>query len=172
MLARLDSLPGVRTARTDSSGRFFWLSLGPGADPSLVATAAGTVLGSGARPLPEPEAEAQLRARGTGDPWFDAGEVMSLSFIESRLLSVRFAGEASRRFRLLPEQRERVAEALRTELFAAMERVHREGGRESSGWIYEEWPALAAAAAARCAPHLPPEVVPELGALLPTLLAR
>jgi hypothetical protein len=172
VLARLDGIPGVLTSRADSSGRFFWLSLEDGADATSVAAQAGGVLGERARPLQEAEARAQLAAHRKGDPWLTANEVMTLSFVESRLLSVRIAGEVARQVGADRLQREVIAEAIRLALFAAMERVHAEGGRSSSGWIYEEWPAIAAAAVERCAAAASPAVRQQLAEVLPTLLTR
>jgi hypothetical protein len=172
VLARLHSIPGVTSARVDSSGRFFWIALAEAADASRVAALAEGVLGEGARALPPAEAEAQLSGRRLGDPWLGADEVMTLSFVESRLLSVRLAGELERRTGATPEQREVIAEAIRLTLFAAMERVHGEGGRSGSGWIYREWPAIAEAAVERCAGALPDEPRRRFAELLPTLLIR
>ena len=171
MLARLAAIPGVSEARTDSSGRFFWIVPAAGADPDRVRELALAALGKGASVLPPGRAGAQLAARAHGDPWLSAAEVMTLSFVEGRLLSVRVAGEAARRTGATAPQREELAEAIRAELFGAMERVHAEGGRPSSGWIYVEWPALAAAAVARCDPALPPELRARLAEALPGLLA-
>jgi hypothetical protein len=172
VLARLDALPGVDAARVDSSGRFFWLTLDGRGDAAAVTEGARGVLGAGATPLPATAAATQLAASRRGDPWLTAREVMTLSYVESRLLSVRLAGEARRQAGVGPAEGEEIAEAIRAELFAAMERVHREGGRASSGWIHEEWPAIAASAAARCAPSLAPEVHRRIAELLPRLLAR
>ncbi len=172
MLARLDSLPGVKVSRTDSSGRFFWLELREGVDETTVASLGTGALGAGARVLSPEQAAAQLALRGAGDPWLAGREVMTLSFVEGRLLSVRVAGEAARKASLPPALRERVAEAVRAELFGAMARVHAEGGRKTSGWIYEEWPVLAAAAAARCAREMPGDVAARVREALPGLLGR
>ncbi len=172
MLARLDALAGVKVSRTDSSGRFFWLEPKDGVDPASVEALALAALGKGARVLSPEAAAAQLALHGAGDPWLSAREVMTLSFVEGRLLSVRIAGFAATDASLLPEQREAVAEAVRSELFGAMARVHAEGGRKSSGWIYEEWPALAAAAAARCAAAMPADVAARVAEALPSLLRR
>ncbi len=171
MLARLQAVPGVASARVDSSGRFFWISFAEGADAGGTDLALG-VLGKGARVLGAAEADAQRAAHGRGDPWLGPDEVMALSFVEARLLSVRIAGEAERRLAASPDQREALAEAIRLELFAAMERVHAEGGRGSSGWIYVEWPALAAAAVARCRETMDDDLRRGLLELLPGLLAR
>jgi hypothetical protein len=170
VLARLEAIPGVASARTDSSGRFFWITPAPGARPPEVAERCRAALGASAALLGPAAAAAQLAAHERGDPWLGAGEVMTLSFVEGRLLSVRIAGDAAAESGASAAQREAVAEAVRVELFAALERVHAEGGRKSSGWIDEEWPAIAAAAAARCAPDLPPEVRGRLSAALPDLL--
>jgi hypothetical protein len=170
VLARLDAVPGVAGARSDSSGRFFWIEPAPGADPDAVRLGAMAVLGRGARLLLPAEAAAQLAARTVGDPWLRAGEVMALSFVEGRLLSVRLSQELERKAGVPADRRETVAEALRIELFAALERVHAEGGRPSSGWIHEEWPAIARAVGSRCLPAVPPEVRDRVAEVLPTLL--
>jgi hypothetical protein len=162
----------VAATRVDASGRFFWLTLAERADIDAVSSLAVTALGGRARRLPDARAEAQLASRVRGDPWLGRGEVMALSFVEARLLAVRLAGDAATRTGLPPEQREDLAEAIRVELFAAMERVHAEGGRKSGGWIYEEWPSLARGALDRCAGPFPPDVVRRLADLLPGLLAR
>ncbi len=172
VLARLSRIPGVASARVEATGRFFWLSLQPAADAARVAALASGALGSRARVLSPAEAEAQLAAHPHGDPWLGPGEVMALSLVESRVLSVRLSDEAARTIGATAEQREVLAEAIRAELFLAMERVHAEGGRASGGWIHDEWPALAAAAAARCAGKLPTGVQVRLAGVLPGVLRR
>jgi hypothetical protein len=168
VLARLDAIPGVAAARTDSSGRFFWLSLQEGVDATQVAALAGGALGAGSRALSKTQVEAQLAAHRHGDPWLGKDEVMTLSFVESRILAVRLAGEIERRAGSTPDEREAIAEAIRLELVACMERVHAEGGRRSSGWIYAEWPAIAARAVERC----PQGLRRQVAELLPALLTR
>ncbi len=172
VLARLQAIPGVSAARVDSSGRFFWLAVEEGPEAEGVAALARAALGKDARVLEPERAEAQLAAHRHGDPWLAAPEVLTLSFVESRLLSVRIAAEVRRGTGATPEQGEEIAEAVRLELFAAMERVHSEGGRRSGGWIYQEWPAIAAAAAERCAATIPHDLGRKLAELLPALLAR
>ena len=172
MLARLQAVPGVASARVDSSGRFFWITFGDGVDRAGGTARALGVLGKGARALGAEDAERQHAAHGQGDPWLGPEEVLTLSYVESRLLSVRIAAEAERRLATSPDQREALAEAIRLELFAAMERVHGEGGRGSSGWIYVEWPAIAAAALVRCRETMDDDLGRGLAELLPGLLAR
>lgn len=149
MLARLDALPGVALARTDTSGTYLLLELTAGADPAAAEAAALRSLPAGARRLPQDEAEDQLAALRRGDPWLSAAEVPGLSYLEARLLSVRVAGEAGRALGLGPRDRARLCEVARQELFRAVERVHREGGRESSGWFFEAWPEVAGRIAGR-----------------------
>ena len=171
VLARLDAIPGV-TARVDSSGRFFWLAVDASADlPGATALAAET-LGARASALSGADAEAQLAAHASGDPWLTAREVMMLSYVESRILSVRLASAVQHEVGATAEQREVIAEAVRSALFAAMERVHAEGGRSSSGWIFEEWPLIAAAAAKRCAARIPPPIQHRIDEILPGILTR
>jgi hypothetical protein len=172
VLARLDALPGVACSRTEASGRFFLIELHPGADASLAEERSMAVLGRGCRRLGESESESQLAARGAGDPWLAAVEVVTLSFVEGRLLSVRITAAATRELDLSVEEQERLTEAVRVELFAALQRVHAEGGRPSSGWIYQDWPGIAAAAAERCRPWLGSERAEALARALPGLLAR
>jgi hypothetical protein len=126
VLARLDAVPWVERSRVDSSGRFFWVESRSGSDAAEVTNGVREILGKGARVLSPEEAGAQLAARGAGDPWLAADEVMTLSFVEARLLSVRIAGDAARIAGLDPEHREVIAEAVRAALFGAMARVHAE----------------------------------------------
>ena len=172
VLARLQAIPGVSAARVDSSGRFFWLTVEEGPGAAGVAAVARAMLGEDARILGPGRAEAQLAAHRHGDPWLAAPEVMTLSFVESRILSARIASEVRDRTGATPEQGDEIAEAIRLELFAAMERVHSEGGRRSSGWIYQEWPAIAAAAVERCAATIPGDLGRMLAELLPASLPR
>jgi hypothetical protein len=172
VLARLDAIDGVASARVDSSGRFFWLQVEDTADANKVKVLAFGVLGKGTRLLAADLAETQLAARPRGDPWLTAAEAMTLSFVEARILSVRLTGEVAHLTGAAPEHREEIAEAIRLELFATMERVHSEGGRRSSGWIYEEWPAIAAATVERCAGAMPRDLCRRLSEVLPALLTR
>lgn len=150
MLARLDGITGVEESRADASGRFFALALAPGADAGAALAGARDALGGGARALDELEARAQLAARERGDPWYARRDTLELCFLEARVLSVRIGAAAAGAARLPGGDRERVAEVARAVLFEVMERVHGEGGRPSSGWFYEEWPAIAAQVSAGC----------------------
>jgi hypothetical protein len=172
VLARLDAIPCVKESRVDASGRWFLLSLAPGADAAGVVAGAQAVLRGCGRRLEDAEAATQLAARVRGDPWFAAGEVHALSYVEARLLSVRIADGAAAALALDPGAREAVAEAARAELFRAVERVHAEGGRESTGWFYEAWPQLAAAIAERARPDVPAEARERLAETLAGLHAR
>jgi len=169
VLARLDALPGVARARADASGSYLLLELAAGADAGAVEAAALGSLPQGARRLPEGEAAEQLAARPRGDPWLSAAEAPGLSFLEARLLSVRIAGDTGRALALGPAERAHLAEAARQELFRAVEQVHREGGRESSGWFFQAWPELAVRIAGRFPGGLGPCAAAALAGALAAL---
>jgi hypothetical protein len=155
VLARLDAIPGVRESRADASYRHFLLELRPGADRAAAAAAACAALGERARLLGPAEAAAQLEARGRGDPWYAAADTLALCYLEARVLAANAGPAAARAAGLDPGAADAVCEAARSVLFEVMERVHGEGGRPSSGWFYEEWPAIAATIADRAAGLLP-----------------
>jgi hypothetical protein len=156
VLARLDAISGVGESRCEASGRLFLLVLADGADEArVVADAIAALRGRAAR-LDPAAATAQLEARPRGDPWFSAGEIRALSYLEARVVAASTAARIAGAAALASGAHESLAEALRVELFAAIERVHAAGGRESSGWFYLEWPAIAAAAATRAGGALGP----------------
>jgi len=63
VLARLDAIDGVASARVDSSGRFFWLQVEDTADANNVNILDFGVLGKGTRLLAAGQAETQRAAR-------------------------------------------------------------------------------------------------------------
>lgn len=172
MLARLDAVPGVAESRVEASGRFFLLALAPGADPAAVVAAARGALRGRGRALDAAAAAAQLDARERGDPWLSAREVHALSYVEGRIVAFRAADAVAASAGLDGAARAALAEAARAELFLAIERVHAEGGRESSGWFYEEWPRLAAAIAARLRDAVPAPLHGRVAEALLALHAR
>ncbi|ACL66322.1 conserved hypothetical protein [Anaeromyxobacter dehalogenans 2CP-1] len=155
MLARLDAIPGVRESRADASGRHFLLELRPGADRAAAVEAACAALGARARPLEPAEAAAQLEARGRGDPWYAGADTLALCYLEARVLAANAGPAAARAAGLDTAAGDAICEAARAVLFQVMERVHGEGGRSSSGWFYEEWPAIAEAISGRATRLLP-----------------
>jgi hypothetical protein len=172
VLARLEEVEGVAGARVEATGRFFALVLAPGADEVRTLAAVEAALRTPPRRLPPGEAAAQLARAGRGDPWFSRAEVAELCFVEARLLAARAEGAVASAANLDPAERGAVGDALRDELFLAMERVLAEGGRESSGWFYAEWPAIAARASARAAGVLAPEKSGRAAAALAALHGR
>lgn len=151
MLARIEAIEGVAWAAVEATGRFLAVRPGAGADGAAVAAAVERALGARGRRTGEALARAQLAARERGDPWFGSKEAHALSYIEGRLVSVHVAARVSKELGLGGAARAALAEAVRELFFAVLERVHAEGGRESSGWFYSEWPAIAAAVAERMA---------------------
>jgi hypothetical protein len=156
VLARLDRVSGVLESRVEATGRVFALTLAEGADEGAAIAGAAAALRGVPRRLEPAEAAAQTRARASGDPWFTGRDVAALCFLESRLLASRGAVAVAAAAGLSPAERAGVEEAFRDVLFGAMERVLAEGGRDSSGWFYEEWPALAAEIAGRVAALVAP----------------
>jgi hypothetical protein len=157
VLARLEAVEGIADARVEAGGRFFAVTLAEGADEGTALAGAAAALRCAPRRLPPDEAALQLRARAAGDPWLGRAEVASLSFLESRLLASRGAAAVAGAAGLPDAERGALEDAFRDVLFLAMERVLGEGGRDSSGWFYVEWPALAEEIARRAAPALAPE---------------
>jgi len=166
VLARLGVLPGVRECRVDASGRFFLLSIGEGAEEERIVEGAVAALRGRAVRLPGDEAAAQLAARPRGDPWLSAAELLGLSYLEARIVATATAARVAARAGVPREARDRLAEVLRRVLFAAVERVHAEGGRDSPGWFYAEWPDLAAAAVEGARPFLDPGALEAVAAAL------
>lgn len=172
MLARLDAVAGVRECRVDASGRFFLLELEPGANREAVLAGARAVLGRSGRPVEADEAAAQLSARDRGDPWYAARDTLALCYLEARVLSVRIGAAAASAADLAATEAERVTEAARAVLFEVMERVHGEGGRPSSGWFYDQWPAIAARIGERSRGLLPETAAARVADAVARLYAR
>jgi hypothetical protein len=166
VLARIEQVEGVEWAAVEATGRFLAVRVARGADPGAIGEAVGRSLGGRGRRAEDALARSQLAARGRGDPWFTAAEAHALSYVEGRLVSVHVATRVGGELRLPAAAREALAEAVREVLFGVLERVHAEGGRESSGWFYEEWPRIAAAAVERLAGR-----APEPSALIERLAA-
>lgn len=172
MLARLEQVEGVATARVEATGRFFALTLAPGADEARALAAAEVALRRPPRRLAPDEARAQLARAERGDPWFTRAEAAALCYVEARMIAARAEGAVASAAKLGTAEREAVGEALRVVLFEIMERILAEGGRDSSGWFYEEWPGVAARAASRCAGQVAEERCARVAAALAALHAR
>jgi hypothetical protein len=157
VLARIEQVEGVAWAAVEATGRFLAVRPRDGARGPQVASAVEAVLGPRGRRASEALARAQLAALDRGDPWFTAREAHALSYIEGRLVSVHVAAKVGAELALDRGAREALAECVREVFFAVLERVHAEGGRESSGWFYAEWPSIAREVAARMAGTVPAE---------------
>jgi hypothetical protein len=157
VLARLARIPGLLDARVECSGRYFAVELEPSAPEALQAARAA--LGKSARVLPAAEAATQLAWRARGEPWFDLASIRGLSYVEGRVLASRVATRIREEADLAAEEAEAVGEPVRLALFAALDRVHDEGGRSSSGWLAEAWPEIGADLGRRLEGALPPERV-------------
>lgn len=149
MLARIEQLEEIEWAACEATGRFLAIRARAGSPVEAAAARVEQALGPRGRRAPEALARSQLAAYGRGDPWFTARDAHALSYVEGRLVAVRVADEVGHALELPRATREALAEVVRAVFFGVLERVHAEGGRESSGWFYAEWPRIAAAAAAR-----------------------
>lgn len=149
MLARIEGIEGVEWAGVEATGRFLAVRARLGHGEEAVVASVERALGARGRRAGEALARSQLAARERGDPWLGAGEVRALSFIEGRLVAVRVAAKVGAELGFPRAARDALAEAVREVFFEVLERVHAEGGRESSGWFYVEWPGIAAAVARR-----------------------
>jgi hypothetical protein len=73
--------------------------------------------------------------------------------IEGRLVAARVASSVGLKLALDTAGTERLAEAVREEMFAHVDRIH--AGQFPSGRFFEAWPDIARRAVARSAPGLP-----------------
>jgi hypothetical protein len=153
VLARLDEIPGVSRSRAECSGHYFLLELVEGVPDGLAAVALA-VLGREARVLTPDEADVQHEARRRGEPWLTSEEARALSFVEGRMLGVRVSAAVSKEVGLPSKEQHALAEAVREEMFAHVERIH--AGLADAGRFFEAWPQIAARAADRCADALGP----------------
>jgi hypothetical protein len=172
VLSRLDGIPGVRESRVDASGRFFLLALQEDGDEVSVLARAQGVLRGAVRRLDAPAAARQVAARVRGDPWFAANEVHALSYVEARILAVRTAASIAATARLAPAAQEALGELTRSILFRTVERIHAEGGRDSTGWFYEAWPAISRAVLDASHAFLDPDAHARVGEAITRLHAR
>jgi len=155
VLARIEKLDGVEWTGVEATGSFLAVRSRAGADVEAVAAAVAIALGGRGRAAESEQARSQLAALGRGDPWFGPREVHALSYVEGRLVAVRVAARVAQELELDPEAKAALAQAVREVFFGVLERVHAEGGRESSGWFYAEWPEIARAVGERMANLVP-----------------
>jgi hypothetical protein len=80
------------------------------------------------------------------------------------MLGVRVSAAVSKEAGLGAEEQERLAEAVREEMFTYVERLH--AGLDSAGRFFEVWPELAAKVAERCTRWLGAERVGKLASSL------
>lgn len=159
MLARLDGIPGVSKSLAEYSGHYFLVELADGAAEGIGARAL-EILGRGARLLSPEEAEVQKGTRQRGEPWVTAEEARALSYVEGRMVGIRVATAVASEAGLTAQERERLAEAVREEMFAHIDRIY--AGLAAAGRFFEEWPQIAAHVAARCEPWLARQEVSRL----------
>ena len=141
-------------SRAECSGYCFLVELADGADEDTGARVL-EILGRGARVLTAEEAEPQHDARRRGEPWVTADGARALSYVEARMVGARVSAAVASALGLSAEERERLAEGVREEMFSHVERLH--AGLGEPGRFFQDWPRLAERIAARCAPSLAPD---------------
>lgn len=163
VLARLDRIVGVAHSRVEATGTCFLVDTWPAASARQVEEEALAILGPAAELLSPDAAGEQLAARAAGDHWYSSKDVLGLSYLEARIIAARVSARVGRDAELPREATRALCEAVRVEVFAAVERVHAEGGRSSGAWFYKAWPALAERILSRASPALPPGAAGPVG---------
>ena len=151
MLARLQQVHGVRSSVSDVSGQVFLVELEPGTAPADIQDAAVAALGREARRLDDTELESQVGPPARREVWVGSGDLHALSYLEGRIVAARVASIVGPQLALDASATERLAEAVREEMFAHVERIH--AGEFPSGRFFEAWPDIARRVADRCVPR-------------------
>jgi hypothetical protein len=149
VLARLSEVPGVIDARVECSGTYFLVTARDAAALERALPLVRERLGARAEALGPAEAAAQLAARARGERWFSKDDIRALSYVEGRILATRFSDVLAAAVPLERSSAGRIDEAIRLELFLALEHAHDTGGRASTGWFWAEWPRIVEAIGAR-----------------------
>jgi hypothetical protein len=149
VLARLQQVPGVRSSVSDVSGQVFLIDLEPDTAPADVQSAAAAALGREARRLTRAELQSQIGPPTRGELWIGPDDLRTLSYIEGRMVAVRVASIVGAQLALDGPGTERLAEAVREEMFAHVERIH--AGEVPSGRFFEAWQDIARRVVDRCA---------------------
>jgi hypothetical protein len=149
VLARLSEVPGVIDARVECSGTHFLLTARDAGALEQASPLVHALLGPRAERLGPVESAAQLAARARGEPWYSKHDIRGLSYVEGRILATRFSDAVAATLPLERAAAARIHEAVRLELFAALDHAHDTGGRASTGWFWVEWPRIVEAIEAR-----------------------
>jgi hypothetical protein len=164
VLARLQAITGVRSPFVDAAGEVFVVMLEPGAPASDVQEAIVDALARDARRLTPDEMQAELGPPSRRELWFGVDDLATLSYLECRLVAARVTSSLQMELALDRATTERLAEAVREEMFAHVDRIH--AGRFPSGRFLEAWPYIARRAVARCTADLSSGREVVIGALL------
>lgn len=149
-MGELEALDDVEASRVDRSGRYFRLTLRPGADRDSVAAKAAAVLGGNA-------SRAEV---ASGTRWYSRNESVEITLIEIKALSSRFGRRAATEARLDGAQAARLIDALHAELELRIREMHAKGGatrEEIMGDFTAKWAELVDAVMRRCGDALDAE---------------
>ena len=170
MLASLDRIPGVQSARVHHDGVYFLFALEPDAEPADVIDGAREFLPDAERPPEKVEAEL-VRGYRRGEAWLRSSDTKELSREEAHILAKRHTEQAAAAIGLDEIKKVKLARVLDEETVAAFERIHANGGGlgEKSSAAFEEGTRRAIE---RCKAFLDPREVERLESYLTGLLSR
>ncbi len=134
MLARLNAISGVACSHVDATGQHFLIELGSEANDEKVSAQVVAVLGAGSQKLEAPWDEPHAAGWTRGELWLDSNNILTLSFLEARMLSARWSARAGKELGLPAEAVRELGEVLREELDREFERVHAQGGTSERTW--------------------------------------
>ncbi len=142
MLAQLEAIDGVDSARVDWTGNRFLLALAASTDVDEFLAGAARLLGETTRRLPSRDEREQLDAFARGEPWLRSGETARLSAKEAEILSQRHALAAAQIVGLDAAQSDRLALIVREDLLRVFDEFAR-GSVPDRATITARWRDLA-----------------------------
>jgi len=170
VLASLDRIPGVQSARVHHDGVYFLFALEPDAEPADVIDSARELLPDAERPPEKVEADL-VRSYRRGETWLRSSDTKELSREEAHILAKRHTEQAAAAIGLDEIKKVKLARVLDEETVAAFERIHAAGGglREPS---QREFAEGARRAVARCKEFLDEREIARLEEYLDAWLSR
>jgi hypothetical protein len=141
VLAQLSTIPGVKSASVDVTGRHFTLTMRGKADPSRISGEVLKVLGTDAKQLEDPRLS-QMTSGDDEELWLDSRNIRKLSLLEARMLSNTWGIAAAAAAELDPETAVCLCESLRSEFVREFDRVRNLGGTSDRNWYVRAFPEV------------------------------
>jgi len=142
VLAQLDAIPGVESARVDVTGRHFILTIQSEKSPSRITSRILKILGRDTQQLQDPRFAEINPSRGESELWLDSRNIRKLSLLEARMLSNRWGVAAAAAAALDPDTAVYLCECLRSEFVREFDRVRKQGGTSDRGWYVQSFPGV------------------------------